>query len=74
MGFRGFTRQMQKNGAWFGRIALGTKDDPVFPPIHIRPSDEPSGDPEEGDIYFDSTAHALFFYDGTAWQEVSVEA
>lgn len=66
MAFRGFTRQLQRHGAWFQRVALGTTDDPVYPPLHIKPTDAPSGDAEAGDIYVDANG-ALQVHNGTAF-------
>lgn len=70
MGFRGFTRQMQRNGAWLQRLALGTNTDPVFPPLHIKPTDEPTGDGLTGDIYV-SAAGALYVHDGAGYELVA---
>lgn len=64
MAFRGFTRQLQRHGAWFQRVALGTADDPVFPPLHIKPSAAPTATAEEGDIYLDTNG-VLQVHNGT---------
>lgn len=54
MAFRGFTRQMQKNGAWLRRIAVGTVGDPTFPPFYILPSAAPTETAVAGDMYVDT--------------------
>lgn len=64
MAFRGFTRQNQKNGAWFKRVALGSADAPNFPPLHISPSAAPTATAAEGDIYLDTNG-VLQVHNGT---------
>jgi hypothetical protein len=41
---------------------------PVRGALGLRPHAAPSGTPAEGEIYFDDTAEALKWYDGSAWQ------
>jgi hypothetical protein len=41
---------------------------PVRGALGLRPHAAPSGTPAEGEIYFDDTAEAPKWYDGSAWQ------
>jgi hypothetical protein len=67
MGLRGFTRRLQRNGAWFSRLALGEPGiTPVYPVLHITPGPEPSGTAEKGDLYVDEDGN-LMIHNGTAW-------
>lgn len=66
MGFRGFTRKMQRNGAWFDRLAIGQNDAPVYPPLHIGPSAAPTTTAAEGDIYL-GTDGILRVHNGTSF-------
>lgn len=70
MGFRGFTRQNQRNGAWFERLAIGHDDAPVFPPLHIGPSAAPTTTAAEGDIYL-GTDGILRVHNGTSFMAAS---
>lgn len=55
MAFRGFTRRLQRNGAWFQRLAIaGDGTAPVFPPLSIKPTSAPSGTAQKGDLYVDT--------------------
>lgn len=52
MAFRGFTRRMQRNGAWFSRLGIaGDGATPVYPPLSIKPTAAPSGAGQAGDVY-----------------------
>lgn len=65
MAMRGFTRRLQRSGAWFERLALG--DDgtaPVFPPLYIKPTSAPSTTAAKGDAYVDTNG-VLQVHNGT---------
>lgn len=65
MAMRGFTRRLQRSGAWFERLALG--DDgtaPVFPPLYIKPTSAPTTAAAKGDAYVDTNG-VLNVHNGT---------
>ena len=65
MAMRGFTRRLQRSGAWFERLALG--DDgtaPVFPPLYIKPTSAPTTTAAKGDAYVDTNG-VLQVHNGT---------
>ncbi len=77
MALRGLERYFNKTGlARFKRTVIdggvAPGETPVYPPLHIRATGEPSATPAEGDIYFDSSAHTLKLWNGSAWKTVTV--
>lgn len=54
---------------WFKRIAVGHAS-PVRGPVHIKPTVAPSGTAVAGDLYFNSTANALYQHNGSSYAEV----
>lgn len=72
MALRGIENMLTRNG--LGRfkqlVVHPDTTTPVKPPFHIQAGAEPTGTPVEGDLYFDSTTHALTAYTGSAWEQV----
>lgn len=67
MAFRGFTRQSQQSGAWFGRLAVkGANATPAYPPLSISPTAAPTTTAAAGDMYVDTNG-VLQVYNGTNW-------
>jgi hypothetical protein len=72
---------MRRLKRYFSKVGLATPEfeiwtkntTPVFVG-HIRPTAEPSGTPQEGDFYYDSTAHTLAIYNGSAWKTVTLDS
>ncbi len=54
------------------RLVAGIENDatPVYAPLFLKASAEPSGTAVKGALYFDSTANCLMQYTGSAWQRV----
>lgn len=61
---------LQRYGVGARRLEVGDTATPVYPPGYFKPSAEPTGTPQEGDWYFDSTTHSFKSYNGSAWEEV----
>lgn len=67
MGYRGFTRHMQRSGGFFERLAVkGKNTTPVYPPVAIDATSAPSGTAAKGDIYLDTNG-VLQVHNGTNW-------
>lgn len=73
---RGIERYFSKNaaGRWKQVVIDGGVPEngtPVMPPLHVLPTEPPSGTPEEGDIYFDDDLHELMVHNGTVYVPVA---
>ncbi len=76
----GVEQQRSPYGVWSRRVVIGISGDgttvtPIYPPLYLKPTAAPSGvgavqGPRAGSLYFDSTANALYQYNGSAWAEV----
>lgn len=70
MPLRGFFRPLNRNGAWWRRIAIGGAYDGVnYPPFYIEPTAAPTATAAAGDIYMNVNGE-LNVHSGTSFVEV----
>lgn len=67
MGLRGYLRPLNRQGAWWRRVAIGGAYDTVnYPPLYIEPTDTPAASAVAGDIYV-NTSGELLVHNGTSY-------
>jgi hypothetical protein len=66
MGFVGFTRHLQRNGAWFPRIGVSGGGE-KYAPLVIQPQATAPTDETAGSLWIDSATNQLMIGNGTTY-------